>query len=116
MQLQLNAPKIWLANEPVDFRKGFEGLNALVTEHFNRNLENHLYVFYNRAKNKLKLLAYHRNGAIMIYKRLDKKRFTLKQSESTLYEISEQQLAWLLAGLDWIAMSKFEELTYEDYF
>ena len=33
-----------------------------------------IYVFYDRTKSKLKLLARHRNGVVLIYKRLDKNR------------------------------------------
>ena len=53
---------------------------------------------------------------MLIYKHLDKKKFTLKQNESEPYEITESQLSWLLAGLDWIEMSTFETLVYDDYF
>jgi len=116
MQIQLKAPKIWLASEPVDFRKAINGLTELVVKNFADRLDDHIYVFYNRSKNKLKLLAYHRNGTMLIYKRLDKKRFTLKRNESGLCEMSEEQLSWLLAGLDWVNMSEFNELKYDDYF
>ena len=116
MQIQLKAPKIWLASEPVDFRKAVNGLTELVVRHFPEGLDDHIYVFYNRGKNKLKLLARHRNGEMLIYKRLDKKQFALTRNESGLYEITEQQLSWLLAGLDWINMSEFNELKYDDYF
>jgi len=116
MQLQLSAPKIWLATQPVDFRKGVNGLCEQVAARFDQSLEDHIYVFYNQAKDKLKLLAHHRNGIVLIYKRLDKKKFTLKPHASGLYEINDQQLSWLLAGLDWLDMSHFNELTYSDYF
>ena len=116
MQIQLKAPKIWLANEPVDFRKAINGLSELIVNHYNHRLENNIYIFHNRAKNKLKLLAYHRNGMMLIYKSLDKKKFTLKKEHGGLYELSEPQLSWLLAGLDWISMSEFDEIGYDDYF
>ena len=58
MQIKLTAPKIWMASEPVDFRKAIDGLSALVAKHFHQGLEDHLFIFYNRARNKLKLLAY----------------------------------------------------------
>lgn len=116
MQIQLKAPKIWLATEPVDFRKAINGLSELVSQHFGQGLENNMYVFYNCRKDKLKLLAHHRNGAMLIYKQLDKRKFTVNVADGQLHEINQQQLSWLLAGLDWIGMSQFEELTYDDYF
>lgn len=116
MEIRLSAPKIWCANEPVDFRKAINGLSELVVRHFDHGLENHLFVFYNRAKDKLKLLAYHRNGMLLIYKHLDTKRFTLSMDKESYIELTEQQLTWLLAGLDWITMSQFDSLEYDDYY
>lgn len=116
MQIQISASKIYLASEAVDFRKSIHGLTALVMSEFNQVLENQIYIFFNRAKNRLKLLARHRNGSVLIYKALDKKKFILKESDAVLYEVSEQQLSWLLAGLDWVTMSEFNESSFTDYF
>lgn len=116
MQVQISASKIWLASDPVDFRCGINRLSEYVASHLDRRLDDHIYVFYNRAKNKLKLLARHRNGMMLFYKQLDKKRFTLKASQSGLLKLNEKQLSWLLAGLDWVLMSEFKEQEYEDYF
>lgn len=116
MHIQLNAPKIWLATEPVDFRSGINKLSEHVVTQLDRCLGDQLYIFFNRGKNKLKLLAQHRNGMILIYKQLHKKKFTLKVSDAGLVEIEARQLSWLLAGLDWIALSDFPEEVYDDYF
>lgn len=116
MQIQLNAPKIWMASEAVDFRNGANGLSAIVATRFERTLENDLFIFFNRSKTILKLLAYHRNGLVVIYKRLDRKRFTLSPNESGLYELNDKQLSWLLAGLDWVEMSGLNEACFEDYY
>jgi len=116
MQIQLKSPKIWLANEPVDFRKAIDGLSILVQTKFSHPAADHLYIFYNRARNKIKLLARHRNGTLLVYKRLDKNRFTFKKQATDYYTIDERQLSWLLAGLDWISMSDHQTLTYDDYY
>lgn len=118
MQVQLKAPHIWLATEAVDFRKSINGLQVLVEGTFDKKLGNAIYIFFNRARNRLKILAYHRNGSMLIYKVLDKNKFTIKEDtlDVDIYELNEQQLSWLLAGLDWIEMSKFEEINYSDCF
>ena len=116
MQLHLKASKIWLASEAVDFRRGINGLSTMVVNQLAGRVQAGVYVFYNRAKNKLKLLAYHRNGMLLIYKCLDKKKFTINCTESALYEMDEKQLSWLLAGLDWVEMSVGEGLVFDDYF
>ncbi len=116
MELELRAPKIWLATEPVDLRKAIDGLSEIVIRHFGKRLDSNLYIFYNRSRTKLKCLAHHRHGTILIYKRLEKKRFTITKSPSGLFSLTSKQLSWLLSGLDWEAMSYDTTETYEDYF
>ena len=43
-----------------------------------------------------------------------RKKFTLKEPVTPLYEVTEQQLAWLLAGLDWITISYAEAPESQD--
>ncbi len=116
MQIQLKAPKIWLANEAIDFRKGANGLCQYVAEHYHEAVGEHIYIFYNQARNKIKLLAHHRNGFMLVYKVLDKNKFICKQIGTGPYEMTEQQLSWLLAGLDWVKMSEFSDISYNDYY
>ena len=116
MQLELRAPKIWLATEPVDLRKAIDGLTDLVISHFGKKLDSSLYIFYNRSRTKLKCLAHHRHGTVLIYKRLEKKRFTITTLASGLFSLNSKQLSWLLSGLDWEAMSYDETEMYDDYF
>lgn len=116
MELQLKAPKIWLACKPVDFRKSIDGLTAMLTSEFHKTLSPDIIIFYNRAKNKVKLLARHQSGCILIYKRLDNRKFSFMETEQGLYELSSSQLSWLLAGLDWHLMTRCNELAFDDYF
>ena len=116
MQLQLSAPKIWMATEAVDFRKGVNSLCGYIVTHNRPSLEDHIYIFYNRARNKLKLVARHHNGFVLVYKCLDKKKFIIKRNESDFYELNEKQLSWLLGGLDWVEMSGMNEVKFDDYF
>ena len=50
--------KVFLAVEPCDMRKGFEGLTALVAERLKENLREGgtLFVFTNRSRTRLKVL------------------------------------------------------------
>ena len=51
--------RIFLATEPVDFRKGIDGLGAVCRQRLGQNpLEGALYVFRNRSGTALKLLLY----------------------------------------------------------
>lgn len=116
MQIKLNATQIYIATAPVDFRKSAHGLSLVVMNQLNANLKDAIYIFYNHAKNKVKILGFHRNGMMLIYKILDKKKFTFKTSAAAVELITEKQLSWLLAGLDWVSMSENPELLFEDYF
>ena len=116
MRIQLCCAHIYLANQPVDFRKSINGLTAIVVGSYEKRVSEGIYIFYNRHKNKLKLLSYHRNGSILVYKQLHKKKFTVKASDSDLVPLTEAQLSWLLAGLDWVSMSEWEAGDYSDYY
>ena len=116
MKMQLSAPEIYLASQAVDFRKNINGLSGLISNHYQKPFCKAIYVFYNRSKNKLKLLAYHRNGCVLIYKQIDKKKFTIKESSEPISILTQEQLSWLIAGLDWVSMSQWKECDYLDYF
>ena len=116
MQIKLSSPKIWLATHAADFRKSIEGLSEIIHSNFGMNLQESIFIFYNQAKNKIKILAWHGNGFVLIYKRLERGRFTVQAPEPGLLELDEKQLSWLLAGLDWYSMSHWRELTYDNSF
>ena len=55
--------RIFVATEPVDFRKGIDGLAAVCRQVLGDNpLEGAVYVFRNRAGTALKLLLYDGQG------------------------------------------------------
>jgi transposase len=68
--------RIFLATEPVDFRKGIDGLGAVCRQRLGDNpLEGAVYVFRNRSGTSLKLLLYDGQGYWMMLKRLSPGRF-----------------------------------------
>lgn len=68
--------RIFVAREPVDFRKGFDGLCGIVRDHFGDDpLSGHLFVFFNRRRDRVKLLFWDRNGLWVLYKRLERGTF-----------------------------------------
>jgi transposase len=69
--------RILLAIEPVDFRKGIDGLAAVCRQALTENPRSGaLYVFRNRAGTTLKLLMYDGQGYWLCTKRLSQGRFT----------------------------------------
>lgn len=115
MSLVVKAPKMWMITQPVDFRYAIDGLSALIINGLGYKPTEGVFVFINRKRNRLKLLLWHNNGFVLIYKRLERGLFTLPASDDQTIIINEKQLSWLLAGLDWHTMSHFNELKYDDY-
>ena len=109
--------KIYLSLHSVDMRKSINGLSICVVEDLICNPQDRaLYIFYNRSRNKVKCLYWDRNGFVLIYKRLEKGRFQFSKTLSgDVYELTHQQLAWLLAGFDFVKMSNYPELKFENY-
>jgi transposase len=69
--------RIFVATQPVDFRKGMDGLGAVCRQVLGDNpLEGAVYVFRNRAGTALKLLLYDGQGYWLCMKRLSQGRFT----------------------------------------
>ena len=115
MQLKLFSPKIWIYPGAVDFRKSINGLSALVLSGFKERVQEGIFIFYSHDRKKIKLLAWHGNGFVLVYKRLEQGRFTIKPDADS-YALDEKQLSWLLAGLDWVKMSEWNTLEYDDIF
>ena len=69
--------RIFVATEPVDFRKGSDGLAAVCRQRLGDNpLEGAVYVFRNRSGTSLKRLLYDGQGYWMMLKRLSQGRFS----------------------------------------
>lgn len=115
MQLRIEGSGIWLADKYVDFRKSINGLLPIMNEQPSVNSKCDIVVFYNRKKDKLKIIGWHRNGYVMIYKCLDKGKFKL-HSESSLVSLTPEQLSWLLAGLDWLLMSSCKDNDFDSFY
>jgi transposase len=94
------APRRILAyHEPVDMRKSFRGLVALVQGVLQEDpLSGCLYVFFNRRGNYLKLVTWDRTGYCLFAKQLEQGRFHLPSGEAK-QEISEQAFRLILDGI-----------------
>ena len=86
--------RIFVATEPVDFRKGIDGLGAVCRQVLGDNpLEGAVYVFRNRSGSAIKLLLYDGQGYWMMMKRLSKGRFSCwPQSPDARVPLSAREL------------------------
>jgi transposase len=91
--------RILAYREPVDMRKSFDGLIALVRNVLEEDpLSGSLYVFVNRRGNYLKLVYFDRTGFCLFAKRLERCRFVLPGFARTL-ELSDQAFRLILDGI-----------------
>ena len=68
--------KIFWSVAPVDMRKSFDSLSALVAEHLGHDpLSGHLFVFTSRRRDRVKLLYFEKGGLAIWYKRLEEGTF-----------------------------------------
>jgi transposase len=96
--------RIWVAAEPVDLRRGFDGLAATTRSLMGQNpMSGHVFVFVNRRKNRMKLLLWDRTGWLLVYKRLERGTFELPHKPEPgkrHVEIDAGELGLMLEGLD----------------
>lgn len=95
--------RIYLATEPVDLRRGHDGLTALVRTRFGMDpLEGHLFVFVGRRVDRVKILFWDRGGFVLYYKRLAQGRFRMPKVDSGADRVvlDGTELAMLLGGFD----------------
>jgi transposase len=91
--------RILAYRHPVDMRKSFDGLVALVRNELREDpLSGSLYVFINRRRNYVKLVYWDRTGFCLFAKRLERGRFSLP-GEAETFELSEQAFRLLLDGI-----------------
>ena len=96
--------RIYVAAEPVDLRRGFDGLAAATRSLIHEDpLNGHLFVFLNRRRNRIKLLVWDRTGYLLLYKRLERGTFHVTTQPAVgqrHIELDAGELGLLLEGVD----------------
>ena len=98
-----HSTKVIVFMQPVDMRKGFNGLFALVGEELGADpLSGWLFVFSNKSRNRVKILHWDGSGLWVFAKRLEEGRFSWPKSASgrLKLQIEPAALSMLLAGID----------------
>ncbi|GJM64331.1 IS66 family insertion sequence element accessory protein TnpB [Persicobacter diffluens] len=88
--------------EAVDMRKGFDGLSGLVENELERDPTNgEIFIFINKARNKIKLLQWEAGGFAIYYKRLEKGTFEIPSHKAGDKSISipKHTLEMMLCGI-----------------
>jgi transposase len=95
--------RIYLAIEPVDLRRGHDGLSAIIRGQWGASLfAGHLFVFLGRRRDRCKILFWDRGGLVLYYKRLERGRFRMPKitGDGRAIEMDATELTMLLDGID----------------
>lgn len=96
------AVRVMVATKPVDFRKGAEGLAALVREEMKAHpFSGAIYVFRAKRADRIKLIFWDGTGVCLFVKRLEDGKFCWPKIEDGVIRLTAAQLSALLEGLDW---------------
>jgi len=94
--------RVLVATKPVDFRKGAEGLAALVREQMQADpFSGAVYVFRAKRADRVKLIYWDGTGVCLFAKRLEDGKFRWPSVQDSVMRLSAAELAALLEGLDW---------------
>lgn len=102
MILPGQAVRVMIATKPVDFRKGHDGLAAVVQNKL--GLDPHsgvVVVFRSKRGDRIKVLVWDGSGLVLTYKRLDEGKFAWPAVQDGVMRLSRAQFEALFEGLDW---------------
>lgn len=73
---------IYEATQPIDFRKGIDGIAGFCKNNWNIDPFNGaLFLFYNKNKKAFKILFYDGQGFVLVVKRLSQGKFQIKHQQ-----------------------------------
>jgi len=94
--------KVLVATKPVDFRKGADGLAALVREQIQHDpFSGAIFIFRSKRADRLKILTWDGSGLVLLWKRLEQGAFRWPPISDGVMRLSASQLAALVDGMDW---------------
>jgi len=97
----LPATRIFVALEPIDMRKSFNGLHAAVQSVLAQDvLSGHLFLFTNRRRTRVKAIYWDGSGLVVYAKRLEHGRFGWPVGAGASCTLRPEELTALLHGLD----------------
>lgn len=92
--------RVYLYSGAVDMKNSFTGLYALTKQVLTEDpVSGHLFVFFNRKRDYVKVLYFDRSGFCLWSKRLERGRFKTPSGESK-HEVSYTELKMILEGIE----------------
>ncbi len=92
--------RIFVACGATDLRKSFDTLSVLVKDVLCQDpFSGHLFAFFNRRRDRVKLLVWDRSGYWLFYKRLEEGTFRIPGTGKSV-ELSVRDLLLVLEGIE----------------
>lgn len=102
MMLPSHEMRIVVVTRPVDFRKGHDGLAALIRNVMGCDpFDGTVFVFRSKRLDRLKMLYWDGSGLVMSYKRLEDHKFAWPAIKDGVMRLDHAQFEALFSGLDW---------------
>jgi transposase len=93
--------RCYLYRGHTDMRKGIDSLCGLVRNELGKDpLSGELFIFFCRARRRVKLLLWEDDGFALYQKRLERGTFEMPEGKSAHQNISAEQLNFILAGVN----------------
>jgi transposase len=106
MLMSLAAPSVFAYTKPADMRKSFSGLVGIIEQELKQTVESgHLFLFFNRRRNSVKVLYFVGDGLVIFYKRLELGTFEMPQALQAAdgaagIEMRLSELTLILEGIE----------------
>lgn len=108
--------RIFFCLQPTDMRLSFTGLTGLVRSYMGGDpLSGNMFVFRNRRGDRLKILAWDRDGFVLWYKQLQRGtfRFPVSACQQSV-EIDRSTLMLILDGIDLQSVRRLKRYHWQD--
>ena len=93
--------RIFIATEPTDMRRSFDRLSEMARRVVGQDpLSGHFFVFFNRPRDRVKILVWERGGFAIWYKRLEEGFFKLPPAKGGVLELDAAELTLILEGIE----------------
>ena len=100
----LNLPasvRVFVCTHTTDMRRSFDGLVMMAEQVVREDpFSGHLFVFFNRRRDRVKILYWDRSGPAIWYMRLEAGTFRVPQEDCGRVELDAVDLTLILEGID----------------
>ena len=91
--------RIFIYQEPIDMRCGFEKLSHFVRDRMKNSIDQgHLYLFLGKNRRRLKALFFDGTGLVLLAKRIESGRFMARSELRDIIELTSVELKQIFNG------------------